>query len=178
MAVPRELISSIAEAKEYASAAMRAASSVCPAAYDRYSKVYASASVMQQQNFANSPFEGDAVRRLVDDLRAVDGFCADVRKTGSSNPPARTVRGDEPAPMPTAEEPSAPPVPKSPPRGSTTKKPSAGGGTTPQPPSSSIPWWAWGLIGVGAVWLFKKGKKKTRRNPSREKRSSRRRRRR
>jgi len=162
MAVPLPYVSSIAQAKEYASAAMNAAVSVCPAAYDRYKECYASAATYEQQKIANSPFEGDAVRKLVDMLDSANGFCYDVRVTGSSNPPARTVTGNEPDPMPTTVPVVMPPAVDVP--------PSTGGGTTYKPASvaagvtagalAGMPWWVWGGLAFGLVWFWKKSKKK------------------
>lgn len=158
MAVPLPYVSSIAQAKEYASAAMSASASVCPAAYDRYKECYASAATYEQQQIAGTPFEGDAVRRLVDMLDSANGFCHDVRTTGSSSPPARTVTGNEPDPMPTT-------VPAMPTGGSYIP-PSPGGGTTYKPASvaagvtGAMPWWVWGGLAVLGVWFWKKSKKK------------------
>lgn len=157
MAVPLPYVSSIAQAKEYASAAMSASASVCPSAYDRYKECYASAATYEQQNIAGTPFEGDAVRRLVDMLDSANGFCYDVRTTGSSNPPARSVTGNEPDPMPTT-------VPVGPTGGSYIP-PSSGGGTTYQPASvaagagAGVPWWVWGGLAFFGVWLWKKSQK-------------------
>jgi len=161
--VPLPQIGDVLQVRAYADAAIKAAYSRCSArGRPLYQQAAMEAQKLINQGFddAGNPVSQHRLVMLVDLLERANQVC-DTEKTegvkAASKP--RTVRGDAPPPF---DPPSAPPQPVDVPKPVKTYKASKEAFGPPRPSGLSkkkTPWWLWGGLAFGAVYLLKSKKK-------------------